>query len=226
MIPTFTTTDRVGKVRGVKALIYGRAGMGKTTLCGTAPRPLIISAEAGLMPLRHLQLPVVEVTEYKQLWDVYEWVSRSADARHIDTLCLDSVSEIAEVLLEAAKKRRGDPRQAYGDLVTDTLSLLRAFRDLPDKHVVFIAKQATTVQEVTGVVSYGPMMPGRQVGPALPYVFDLVANANVGRAQDGSTYHYLRTRPDHQYEAKDRSGVLDEIEYPDLSNIFAKIKGA
>ena len=36
---------------GVKVLVYGQAGSGKTTLIRTAPAPLILSAEAGLLSL-------------------------------------------------------------------------------------------------------------------------------------------------------------------------------
>ena len=39
----------------------------------------------------------------------------------------------------------------------------------------------------------------------------------------GIEYRYLRTHPDIQSEAKDRSGVLDVLEPPDLTHIFNKI---
>jgi hypothetical protein len=220
------TTDVLGKAHGIKCIVYGRAGMGKTTLCGTAPKPLIISAEAGLLSLRHKRLPVIEIKSLKDLEDAYKWVTTSPEAAHIETVCIDSISEIAEVCLAAAKKATKDGRKAYGDYVDNMAPAIRGFRDLAGKNVVMTAKQSTSKDEFTGMTSFGPSVPGNMLGPNLPYFFDLVLNANVGVDGSGKRYHYLRTQPDVQYEAKDRSGALDEIEYPDLTNLFAKINAA
>lgn len=220
-----TTTDKAVQSTGIKVLVYGRAGMGKTTLCGTAPRPLIISAESGLLPLRHKKLPVIEVKNIQDVWDAYNWCRTNPHAAHIDTICLDSLSEIAEVVLAAEKKKSKDPRQAYGGLIDEMIGLVKAFRDLPHKNVVVTAKESTETNAVTGVVRSSPSAPGKTVGPELPYLFDEVFYAATGKDNTGKTYHYLRTRPDAMVDAKDRSGVLDEIEYPDLTHIFNKIKG-
>jgi anion-transporting ArsA/GET3 family ATPase len=45
----FTTTDAAGQLHGIKILIYGRSGVGKTTLAGTTPDVLMLSAEAGVL---------------------------------------------------------------------------------------------------------------------------------------------------------------------------------
>lgn len=226
MALNFTTTRAASQKNGIKVLVYGRAGMGKTTLCGTAPKPLIISAESGLMPLRNLDIPVVEVKSILDVWEAYKWIASGADKGHVETICLDSLSEIAEVVLGAEKKKSKDPRQAYGGLIDEMIGLVKGFRDLPGKNVVVTAKEVAETNPVTGVTRYGPKAPGKTVGPELPYLFDEVFYAGVGKDQTGATFHYLRTKPDAQVDAKDRSGVLDEIEYPDLANIFTKIKGA
>jgi hypothetical protein len=219
-----TSTSKAGLNHGIKALVYGRAGMGKTTLCGTAPAPLILSAESGLLALRHKNIPVVELSDIQTVYEVYNMFrGNSAQVRDIQTICLDSLSEIAEVVLADQLKKTKDPRQAYGSLSTEVVQLVKAFRDLPGKHVLLTAKEVMETNEITKTSRIQPGAPGRQIGPALPYLFDLVLYAHTGRAGDGSTYHALRTRPDYQVDAKDRSGVLDEIEWPDFSNIVSKI---
>ena len=80
------------------------------------------------------------------------------------------------------------------------------------------------MNEVSGAVRHAPKAPGKAVPDDLPYLFDLVLHASTGKDTEGNTYHYLRTKPDFNTEAKDRSGKLDEIEYPDLNNIFNKVK--
>ena len=220
----FTTTDQAGD-RGVKVCVYGKAGMGKTTLVATAPAPIILSAEAGLLTLRKHKIPAIEINSYNDLLDAYQWTAQSAEAKQFQTICLDSISEIAERVLENAKKQSKDPRMAYGALADNTYAVIRMFRDLPGRHVYFTAKQQM-IKTAENTTMFGPMMPGQQLGPGIPYFFDEVFNLNIGTAGDGSKYRYLRTQPDFQYDAKDRSGALDEIERPDLAYIFNKILAA
>lgn len=222
----FTTSDKASASHGVKVLVYGRAGMGKTSLCATAPAPLIISAESGLLSIRGKKIPVALVTTLQDVYDVYNWLRTNPAAQHVQTICLDSLSEILEVILSTEKKKNRDPRQAYGGLIEEGIGLVKAFRDLPGFNVVVTAKEAAETDGITGVTRIGPWSPGKAVGPQLPYLFDEVFYASTGRDAQGQTYHYLRTKPDVQVDAKDRSGALDEIEYPDLTHIFNKIKGA
>ena len=207
---------------GVKVLCYGRAGVGKTTLIQTAPSPLILSAEAGLLSLRNVDIPCVEIRSIADLTDAYNFVKDSADASKFDTICLDSITEIGEVVLTDAKKENKDIRKAYGDLIERVTTLVKGFRDLRGKHVYFSAQEAKSRDE-NNVVSIGPSMPGSKVGERLPFWFDEVFHLAIGTTADGVAYRYLRTSPDIMHEAKDRSGALDEIEEPDLGKIFDKI---
>lgn len=219
----WSSTDKEGTSHGIKVLVYGRAGMGKTTLCGSAPSPLIISAEAGLLSLRHKKVPVLVVSTMQDVWDAYTWCAKEGRKAGIQTLCLDSISEIAEKVLGVAKKKKNDPRQAYGDMASETLDLVKAFRDLSGFNVVVTAKETTVTDPVTNVGRAAPTSPGQQVGPALPYLFDEVFHAHTVQDNLNKVHHVLRTKASFNAEAKDRSGALDELEYPDLANIFAKI---
>ena len=221
---TFSTTRREAAVHGIKMLVYGSAGSGKTTLCGTAPSPIIISAEAGLLSLRDKDIPVIVVSSMDDVDKAYQWVKANATAHNIKTVCLDSISEIVEKCLSAEKSKTKDPRQAYGEMANRAIELVKSFRDLPGLHVVITAKQTSVTDPVTGVQKAAPTAPGQQVGPALPYLFDLVFHAYTDKnPQTGETYHALRTHAAFNAEAKDRSGALDEIEYPDVMNIINKI---
>lgn len=218
-----TTAAQAAALHGVKILCYGRAGMGKTTLCATAPTPIILSAEAGLLSLRKYDIPVIEIKTIDDLQDAYQWATESAEAAHFETICLDSLSEIAEVVLSNAKRTSKDPRQAYGELIERMGVTVRAFRDLSGKHIYMSAKQESIKDETAGTTSYGPSMPGSKLGGQLPYMFDEVLRLTVGRTPDGTEYRYLQTRPDFQSEAKDRSGALDAMEEPNLTTVVNKI---
>lgn len=218
-----TTAAQAAALHGVKILCYGRAGMGKTTLCATAPTPIILSAEAGLLSLRKYDIPVIEIKTIDDLQDAYQWATESAEAAHFETICLDSLSEIAEVVLSNAKRTSKDPRQAYGELIERMGVTVRAFRDLSGKHVYMSAKQESIKDETAGTTTYGPSMPGSKLGGQLPYMFDEVLRLTVGRTPDGTEYRYLQTRPDFQSEAKDRSGALAAMEEPNLTTVINKI---
>ena len=224
MALNWSTTDKESSSHGVKVLVYGRAGMGKTTLCGTAPKPMIISAEAGLLSLRKKSIPVIKVSSLQDVWDALSWCQSGAPKQQgIQTICLDSISEIVEKALVTAKKKTGDGRAAYGDMASQSIDLIKGFRDLQGLHVVVTAKEETKTDPITNVGRAGPTAPGQQVGPALPYLFDEVFHAFTMQASDGKDHHVLRTKASFNAEAKDRSGALEELEYPDMTAIFAKI---
>lgn len=213
-----------GALPAVKCLVYGSAGAGKTRFCATAPSPFIISAEAGLLSIRNYKIPYYEVTSIAGVESALEWCKTKAGAYGIKTICLDSISEIAEKCLDAEKAKTRDPRQAYGELSTRIVKLVKDFRDLPGFNVIVTAKQTSATDQVTGVVKFAPTAPGQQIGPALPYLFDLVMHAFTDKEPTtGKTYHALRTHAAYNAEAKDRSGALDELEYQDFANIMNKI---
>jgi phage nucleotide-binding protein len=210
---------------GVKILIYGPAGAGKTRLCATAPNPLIISAESGLLSLSDEDIPFVNVSTVEDVNDIYSWVIGSKEAEKYDTLCLDSVTEIAEVLLTTFKAEEKDPRAAYGRLADEMSKMIRSFRDLKGKNVYFTAKQATLTDDI-GVTSFVPLMPGKTLLNGLPFFFDEVLSFKLGKLEDGTVYSYLQTVPDRQRDCKDRSGRLLPKEEPHLGRIFDKISGS
>ena len=215
-----TSTDLVQTY--VNGLVYGESGVGKTTLCGTAPNPLIISVEGGLLALSGKSLPVFEIDNRAQINEVHEWLKLSDEAKNFDTICIDSLSEIAEVLLSEEKADTKDARQAYGAMADMMAITIRGFRDFK-KHVIFTAKLKKIVEESTGAITYMPSVPGQQLLHGLPYYFDEVFLMDFGKLPDGTRYRFLNTVGDRQYIAKDRSGVLLPQEKPDLTYIFDKI---
>lgn len=212
-------------LNGVKILVYGPSGIGKTRLCATAPAPLIVSAEAGLLSLRNNEVPVALVRNIDELTEIYSWAANSKEAWAFSTICLDSLTEIAEVFLASAKRTVKDPRQAYGEMLEKMLVLVKAFRDLPGRNIYMSAKQEWTKDEATGICRYQPMMPGQKLGPQLPYLFDEVFRMGLNKTAAGQEFTFLQTKGDLQYDAKDRSGALDPLEPPDLSVIIRKITG-
>ena len=211
-------------VNGVKMLVYGPAGAGKTSLIPSLPNPIVLSAEGGLLSIQGADIPFIEVNTMDALREAYTWLTESDEAKAFESVALDSISEVAEVVLAHELKKNKDGRAAYGELNSTMQELIRSFRDLPGKHVYFSAKLEKSTDEM-GKLLYNPAMPGKALTQGLPYFFDEVLALRVERDADGNTHRALMCDSDGLWLAKDRSGKLEGWEAPDLGAIIAKIGG-
>jgi phage nucleotide-binding protein len=210
---------------GVKLLVYGQAGAGKTSLIRTLPKPVVLSAEGGLLSIQDADIPFIEITSMEELQEAYMWCRDSEEAKDFETIALDSISEVAEVVLNHELKTNKDGRAAYGELNAQMTGLIRAFRDLPSKHVYFSAKLEKSQDEM-GKLLYNPSMPGKSLTQSLPYFFDEVLALRVERDSEGVNQRAIMCDTDGLWLAKDRSGKLEPWEAPDLGEIIRKIAGA
>lgn len=208
---------------GLKILVYGIAGSGKTVMCATAGVPtLIISAESGLLSIKDAP-DHIKTTQIKTLSDLIEVHSYLANEKHdFQWIALDSISEMGEVVLAEEKAINKDARAAYGELITSMTDIIKKFRDLP-LNVVMTAKQKRYTDQDTNRTHYGPDLPGQNLANGLPYLYDEVFAQRVEKNDDGKIYRIVQTGPDIQYIAKDRSGKLDLFEKPNLKHIAAKV---
>jgi len=207
--------------KNLNVLVYGQAGAGKTSLIPTLPTPVVISSEGGLLSIAGSAIPYVEVANMDALRDAYQWLLDSDESKQFESVAIDSISEVAEVCLGTEKKSNKDPRAAYGEMQTTMAEVIRSFRDLP-RHVLMTAKLEKSQDEM-GRMLYAPSMPGNKTGQALPYFFDLMLALRVERDAEGVTQRALMCDGDGLWQAKDRSGKLDQWEGTDLGEIIKKI---
>lgn len=269
---------------GLKILIHGPAGSGKTVLAATTNEPtLIISAESGLLSLNQDKeelikkgskdfapehCSVIEISTIGELANIYESLlemnsikieleepeieQNKADEPPINNtfkialppdsnvkavipekeepkmpnfkwIILDSITEIAEVVLAEELEKCKDGRKAYGELFNRMTKIMKRFRDLPNYHVVMIAKQQRIVDDITSLTFYLPAMPGNKLAYNIAYLFDEVFCLRLAKDDNGNPVHYIQATRDGQYEAKDRSGKLSQQEAPSLKAIHNKI---
>jgi len=205
----------------VNMLVYGQSGSGKTTLCGTMENLIILSAEGGLLSLPE-GIPYLEIKTFDDLYDAYEFITGS-DGDEYTTVAIDSITEIAEVVLASEKEKVADARQAYMKLGDIMSKLIRSFRDL-EKHTIVIAKAEKDKNE-DGKILWTPMLPGAKLAQSLPYDFDEVLALRVEKDEAGKNVNMLQTHNDGLGSAKDRSNKLNEWEEPHIGKIIGKILG-
>lgn len=212
---------------GLKVLAHGPAGTGKTVMSvTTGEKTLLINAEGGLLSVKDApgDIDVVEIKKYEDLEELYEDLTNFEHP--YKWVNLDSISEIAEVCLAAEKKATKDGRKAYGEMADKMFEMLRKFRDLPHVNVFMTAKQSRFTDEKTGITTYYPSFPGKQLSENISYMFDEVFAMQVMKDEDGDLVYYVQTHRTPQFEAKDRSGKLDDLEEPHLGRIYKKIHGS
>lgn len=220
------TVESVVEDSGFKCILYGTSGSGKTHSISTAPNQegvAILSAEAGLRSLKNLcpKTAVEVVKDMASLRAAYEFLVSPEGAR-FHTVFLDSITEIGEIVLAAEKLKCKDPRMAYGELIEQATRAIKAFRDLPGKNVILIAQESTN-QDDMGRIFRGPSMPGKQLGPKLPFWQDAVFCLRVKKDEDGSYKRAFQCRMvDEEYVAKFRGSELEDFEAPDWTVIFSK----
>ncbi|MCP4845466.1 MAG: AAA family ATPase [Actinomycetia bacterium] len=196
----FNTDDVVEG--NINALIYGKAGVGKTSLAGTTgERVFLIAAEHGTLPLAGMGIDCCRVTGLNDLRQAYG----HAKSEGYRWVFMDSISEVAEVCLahlmaEGQQSSKFDPRQAYGGTQDAVMGVLRTYIAGPWNFVAF-AKLAM-VEDIDGNLR-GPSFPGRKLGALVPYLFDLVMPLRAKRVE-GETVRWLQTQPDGVWEAKVR----------------------
>lgn len=200
-----TTKDL--RQNGVKILSYGATGVGKTRLIPTLPSPVALSAEGGLLSISDSNVTFIEISTADDLTEACQWLTESDEAKKFESVAIDSITEIAEVVLTAEKKKTKDPRKAYGEMQDQLAEKLREFRDLP-KHI-YMTAQLDKVQDDQGRILNGPSMPGNKIGQRLPYFFDELFAIRKEKDPEGHDVTMIQTSGDMLWAAKDRSGKLD-----------------
>lgn len=205
---------------GVKAVAYGPPGKGKTPILQTAPRPLLIATEPGLLSMRRSSIPTWQAYTPATIQEFFDWFFKSNEARNFDTLGVDSGSQLCEIFLAEELGRNRDGRKAYGEMSRRSMAIFNGLYFYPEKHIYVIAKDQ--LQQVNTAAKYRPYFPGQDLPVKIPHLFDLVMrldNYNVGMQGIQKAFRCLDA---FDAVARDRSEQLAEFEFPNLAQIFAK----
>ncbi len=134
------------------ALLYGGEGSGKTTLAATAPGDILIAnVEGGTASVRSFPgVYTTKVTNANEVLDVGRAVAFNKEYKNINTLVVDSLTELVEYdlkfLVKQSKKKSKDRKRSdddryledYGRMTTRIRRVVRELRDMPI-HVIFTA---------------------------------------------------------------------------------------
>ena len=205
---------------GVKAICYGGPGVGKTPIFGTAPRPLLLATEPGLLSMKGSNVPTYRAFTEKEIDAFFLWFFESNEVKNFDTLGIDSTSQMADIYLQEAKKTIKHGLQQYGYMAERTMNHLRRLYFKENVHTYLIAKQQT--ETVNNIQIRKPYYPGQQLPIELPHMFDAILHlAKVSIPNVGETLAF-RCQSSYDTVARDRTGKLNEYEPPNFADIIRK----
>lgn len=207
---------------GVKCLVYGGPGTGKTPIVQTAPNPVLCAVEPGLLSMRYAKnVATFEAYTPDKIDEFFKWFFNSNEAKRFDTIAIDSISQLATVYLEREEKKSKHGMQAYGEMARKVMNIVNNLYYMPEKHIYMIAK----LDEYNDgdILKKRPNVPGNVLKADIPHLFDelfyidLCQIPGIVKPQIA-----FRTQNGFDYKARDRSGKLAEFEPPNLTNIFNK----
>lgn len=224
---------------GIKIAVHSKAGMGKTMLAASCPKPVVILCErtgADSLTERNIRevwgdkkgitydIPIIEAYTPAEIEEAIDFVRASDD---YETIIFDSVSEMSKIMLKEELPNHKNAMQAYGLMAQNVDKLIRDMRDDPKNWVFLFHSGREDVYDDEGEPSSTQFIPGfegQKMNNEFPFligdIYCLVADFD----EQGEEKRMLRTRTgDTTYYAKNRRGLLDELEEPHMGRIFWKL---
>jgi hypothetical protein len=221
----------------LKILLFGQSGEGKTFMASTVPvKTLLIGAENGELSLRGSDVDFIDLTKddagknipenlrLKRLGEIYDFLLTPEAIKTYQCIYIDSLSEIAQFVLDDLKKEYPDKKDAlkmFGENLDIIKNIVKLFRDLPYYHVV-LTSLAKIDKDENGKRFIAPDVSGK-MSSMLPAFFDEVFYLSTIENQDGRLQKVVQCHPSDRVKCKDRSGKLDPYEPADFTHIFNKI---
>lgn len=212
---------------GCKTIIYGPAGSAKTPILNTAPRPVLLATEAGLLSMRNSNIPTYEAYSSQRVDEFFKWFFNSTETKNFDTLGIDSGSQMADIYLNAAMQgtsKQGNKKHgmaAYGEMATNTMDHLRTLYYTRYKHVYLICKEQ--IADVDFQSLRRPYFPGQVLPIDVPHLYDFIiriAKTNVpGMAGEQLAFQCNGTM---NIMARNRTGNLNDFEEPHFAKLVTK----
>lgn len=118
----------------IKALIYGQAGMGKTTLALSAPKPLLLDFDGGVHRVNYgHQTDTVQIKNWKEALEVLK-----EDLSAYDTIVVDTIGKMMDYIITYVVPV-GNPRiQDWSKINQEFASFNRSAAAL-NKNVIYVA---------------------------------------------------------------------------------------
>ena len=124
----------------VKMMIYGQAGMGKSTLALSAPKPLLLDFDNGVKRINMSHLEGVDIVQITKWQDVQQVLQENLSA--YETIVIDTVGKMMDFIISFKCGTRQPCIKDWGGINQEFTWLTRTVSSL-NKNVVFVAHRDT-----------------------------------------------------------------------------------
>jgi len=249
-LPIITADQRLAERRGVKGVLVGKSGIGKTSQLWTLKpsATLFFDLEAGDLAVEGWAGDTVRPRTWQECRDFAVFIGgpnpalrddqrfgQASAMDKYDTVFVDSITVAGRLCLQwckgqpqafSEKTGKPDSRGAYGLMGQEMIGWLTHLQHTRRKNVWFVGILNEALDDFNRRV-FSLQVDGSKTGLELPGIVDEVVTLTELKSDDGSSYRAFvcHTLNNWGYPAKDRSGRLDAIEEPDLGRLMEKIAG-
>jgi hypothetical protein len=174
-----------------------------------------------MLSMRGSNVPTWQAFTCKAIDEFFEWLLKSNETKNFDTVCIDSLSQMAEIILMEEMTRHKDGRKVYGEMSAKMMRHLTNLYFMQYKHTYLICKQSTN--DEGGIRQHRPYFPGQELNVKVPHMYDIILHLAVHNIPGHGPNKAFRTTGSLEAIARDRSGKLNEYEPLDLTAIFNKV---
>lgn len=124
----------------VKMMIYGQAGMGKTTVALSAPKPLLLDFDNGVKRVNMAHLGGIDIVQVSSWQDVQQVLQE--DLSSYQTIVVDTIGKMMDFIISYKCGTRQPQIKDWGGINAEFSWMTRTLSSL-NKNVVFVAHRDT-----------------------------------------------------------------------------------
>lgn len=133
-------SNEIAIQRNVKMMVYGQAGMGKTTLALSAPNPLLLDFDNGVKRVNNAHLDdsvgIVQINNWQEVIQLL--TQEQADLAGFETIVVDTIGKMMDFIIAYRCNGRNPRVQDWGTINNDFKWFVNALSGL-GKHIIFVA---------------------------------------------------------------------------------------
>jgi phage nucleotide-binding protein len=126
--------------KNVKMMVYGQAGMGKTTLALSSPNPLLLDFDNGVKRVNNAHLGdnvgIVQINNWQEI--VTLLTTEAAELAPFGTIVVDTIGKMMDFIIAYRCGGRNPRVQDWGTINNDFKWFVNALSGL-GKHIIFVA---------------------------------------------------------------------------------------
>ena len=225
MVLPIKKTERITELSKQVILVYGRAKIGKSTLCSQFDNPLFLATEAGL---NHLEVFKVNITSWVKFLETCSELAKGDNK--FKTIVIDTIENLVVYCSDWVCKENGInhpselPHGKGWSLVTSELTrALVKLSSLPYGLILVSHSELKEIETKTKKFNRFTIAIGGKNKNLFLNMADIILFVDSEMTGDGTEKRVIRTKPSLYWEAGDRSNKLPEtipLDYKELAKYF------